>query len=71
MVMSQRSRVMVGSTPAAWARRSARLAGIEETVLLYQGEAGRPRARHMLTDTDATQRRLFELFGLAAYAPTR
>ena len=26
------------------------LAGIEETVLLYQGERGRPRARRMLTE---------------------
>lgn len=47
------------------------LAGIEETVLLYQGDTGRPRARHMLTDTNATQRRLYDLFGLDAYAPTR
>jgi transposase len=47
------------------------LGGIEETVLLYQGDSGRPRARHMLTDTTATQRRLFDLFDLDAYAPTR
>ena len=33
------------------------LSGIEETVLLYQGERGRPRARRMLTEQDATQRR--------------
>jgi predicted hydrolase (HD superfamily) len=26
------------------------LAGIQETVLLYQGERGRPRARRMLTE---------------------
>jgi transposase len=45
------------------------LAGIEETVLLYQGERGRPRARRMLTETDATQQRLYELFGLTTYAP--
>ena len=31
------------------------LAGIEETVLLYQGERGRPRARRMLTEMDHTQ----------------
>ncbi|EQD28099.1 transposase-like protein, partial [mine drainage metagenome] len=37
------------------------LAGIEETVLLYQGERGRPRARRMLTGKDATQRRLYDL----------
>jgi transposase len=47
------------------------LAGIEETVLLYAGERGRPRARHMLTDMDSTQRRLYDLFGLATYAPKR
>lgn len=47
------------------------LAGIEETLLLYQGERGRPRARRMLTEMDATQERLYDLFGLEAYAPTR
>ena len=47
------------------------LAGIEETLLLYQGERGRPRARRMLTDKDATQSRLYNLFGLDAYAPKR
>jgi len=46
-----------------------RLAGIQETVLLYQGERGRPRARHLLTEMDSVQRRLYDLFGLAAYAP--
>ena len=45
------------------------LAGIEETVLLYQGERGRPRARRMLTEMDPAQRRLYDLFGLDAYAP--
>lgn len=47
------------------------LAGIQETVLLYQGERGRPRARRMLTEQDPTQQQLFDLFGLATYAPTR
>lgn len=47
------------------------LAGIQETVLLYQGERGRPRARRMLTEKDATQNRLYDLFGLDAYAPKR
>ncbi|MGI0140910.1 MAG: IS1634 family transposase [Thermoplasmata archaeon] len=47
------------------------LSGIEETVLLYQGERGRPRARRMLTDQDATQHRLYDLFALDAYAPKR
>lgn len=45
------------------------LAGIQETVLVYQGERGRPRARRMLTETDATQRRLYDLFHLDSYAP--
>lgn len=49
----------------------ATLAGIQETVLLYQGDSGRPRARHMLTDTTPTQRRLIDLFNLDDYAPTR
>ncbi len=47
------------------------LAGIQETVLLYQGERGRPRARRMLTEIDDTQRRLHDLFGLDNYAPTQ
>jgi len=47
----------------------ARLAGIQETVLLYQGDRGRPRARRMLTEQDATQQRLYALFGLDNYAP--
>jgi transposase len=47
------------------------LAGIQETVLLYQGERGRPRARHVLTELDPTQQRLYDLFGLDAYAPRR
>jgi transposase len=47
------------------------LAGIQETVLLYQGERGRPRARHVLTEMDPVQRRLFDLFDLEAYAPRR
>jgi transposase len=48
------------------------LGGIEETVLLYPtGTKGRPRAQRILTDTDPTQKRLFELFNLDAYAPQR
>ena len=49
----------------------AELAGIQETVLLYQGETGRPRARRMLTDIDPVAQRLYDLFGLDAYAPKR
>jgi len=48
------------------------LGGIEETVLLYPtGSKGRPRAQRILTDTDPTQKRLFELFELDTYAPQR
>ena len=47
------------------------LAGIQETVLLYQGERGRPRARRVLTEMSPAQRRLYDLFGLDAYAPGR
>jgi hypothetical protein len=45
------------------------LACVQETVLLYQGEGGRPRARRVLTEMSAAQRRLYDLFGLDAYAP--
>ena len=47
------------------------LAGIQETVLLYQGERGRPRARRMLTEIDPTQQRLYDLFHLNTHAPKR
>jgi transposase len=47
------------------------LAGIQETVLLYKAERGRPRARRMITEMNPTQRRLYDLFGLDAYAPKR
>jgi transposase len=48
------------------------LGGIQETVLLYPtGNKGRPRAQRILTDTDPSQKRLFELFRLETYAPNR
>ncbi len=48
------------------------LGGIQETVLLYPtGNKGRPRAQRILTDTDPTQKRLFDLFELHTYAPKR
>ena len=47
------------------------LAGIQETVLLYPTTGGRPRARRMLTETNPTQQRLFDLFTLDRYAPIR
>jgi len=40
------------------------LAGIAETVLLYQGDRGRPKARRMLTETNPTQDTLTQLFHL-------
>jgi transposase len=49
----------------------AELAGIGETVLLYQAGRGRPRAHRMLTDTTPVQDKLSEIFGLARYAPRR
>jgi transposase len=52
-------------------RLLAHLAGIQETVLLYQAERGRPRARRMTTDMDTTQQRLFDLFDLHRHAPRR
>jgi transposase len=47
------------------------LEGIGETVLLYHGEKGRPRARHQITRMDPHQQRLFEIFDLQRYAPRR
>ncbi len=49
----------------------AELAGIGETVLLYQGGRGRPRAHRMLTETSPVQDKLTEIFSLARYAPRR
>lgn len=70
------ARLMARETERAGAAMSVRallssLGGIEETVLLYQGERGRPRARRMLTTMDDTQARLYGLFDLEKYAPTR
>jgi hypothetical protein len=47
------------------------LDGIGETVLLYQGERGRPRARHNITKMTPTQQHLYKIFNLATYAPHR
>jgi hypothetical protein len=49
----------------------AELEGIGETVLLYQGERGRPRARHTITRMTPTQQHLYTTFDLAQYAPHR
>jgi hypothetical protein len=37
--------------------------------MIYLSTGRRQRARRMLTEMDTTQARLYELFGLAAYAP--
>jgi hypothetical protein len=68
------ARLMVREAERAGITASVRellsdLSEIEETVLLYQGERGRPRARRMLTEMNARQRRLYDVFGLDAYAP--
>jgi len=68
------ARLMVREADRAGMHMSVRelldtLAQIQETVLLYQGERGRPRARRMLTEMDPGQRRLYALFGLDTYAP--
>jgi transposase len=47
------------------------LAGIGETVLLYRGDRGRPRAHRMLTETSTVQDKLAGIFGLARYTPKR
>ncbi|MCA1673451.1 MAG: IS1634 family transposase, partial [Actinobacteria bacterium] len=49
----------------------AELDGIGETVLLYQGERGRPRARHTITKMTPTQQHLYKIFDLDRYAPRR
>jgi transposase len=68
------ARLMVREAAHAGMRMSVRellsmLAGIEESVMLFKGERGRPRARRMLTEMDPVQARLYALFGLDAYAP--
>jgi transposase len=47
------------------------LTGIGETVLLYRGDRGRPKAHRMLTETSPVQDKLTSVFGLARYAPRR
>jgi transposase len=47
------------------------LDGIGETVLLYRGDRGRPRAHRMLTETTPVQDKLTGILGLARYAPKR
>lgn len=47
------------------------LAGLGETILLYQGDRGRPKARRMLTEANCTQDSLAQIFNLDRYAPRR
>jgi transposase len=47
------------------------LNAINEITMLYPGDRGRPRARRALTELDPTQKRLYKLFDLDTYAPTR
>jgi transposase len=68
------ARLMVREAAGAGMHMSVRellltLAGIEESVMLYQGERGRPRARRMLTSMDPTQQCLYDLFRLSDFAP--
>jgi transposase len=70
------ARLMVREADRHGAHMSVRellgtLAGVQETVLLYQGERGRPRARRMLTEMGPAQRRLYDIFGLDAYDPAK
>ena len=60
-----------GGLPMSVRELLAELAGIGETVLLYQGGRGRPRAHRMLTETSPVQDKLTEIFSLARYAPRR
>lgn len=45
------------------------LDGIQETALRYPSTGGRPRTRRVLIDRGETQQLLYDLFGLADYAP--
>jgi transposase len=45
------------------------LGGIEETVLVYPSTGGRPKARRMTTELTSHQPRLYQIFGLARWAP--
>ena len=47
------------------------LAAIQETTLLYQGDKGRPRARHLTTTMTPNQQHLYDLYQLDRYAPTK
>jgi transposase len=45
------------------------LGGIEETMLIYPSTGGRPKARRMTTELTGHKSRLYQIFGLARWAP--
>ena len=45
------------------------LSSIEETVLIYPSTGGRPKARRMTTELTGHQPQLYDIFGLARWAP--
>jgi transposase len=45
------------------------LAAIQETVLIYPSAGGRPKARRMTTELTGRQPQLYQIFGLARWAP--
>jgi len=45
------------------------LAAIGETVLIYPSSGGRPKARRMTTELTGDQPRLYQISGLARWAP--
>lgn len=47
----------------------ATLGAIQETVLVYRGDKGRPRLRHLITEMNKDHRKLFDLFELKELAP--
>jgi transposase len=70
------SRLMVRQAALAGVDLSVRgllreLSEIQETVLLYLREQGRPRVKRMLTEMSDVQRSLYDIFELDAYAPKR
>ncbi len=46
------------------------LTGIGETVLIYPGGRGRPKARRTLTETTPVQDKLIQIFHLDRHAPS-
>ncbi|HTQ94153.1 MAG TPA: hypothetical protein VMK84_32130 [Streptosporangiaceae bacterium] len=47
----------------------SQLAAIGETVLIYPSAGGRPKARRMTTELTGHQPMLYQVFGLARWAP--